>query len=128
MWEYLGLAHLMEETSVEDRASSVVLEILFRRQDDVFPRFEIGIKEVIAVACWYLWWIIRRRTHDEVVPPMFLCKISVLTITSNAAKAVAKPSRLGARWSIPNPRQVEVNVDGSFHHDSHAVAVGEVIS
>jgi hypothetical protein len=41
------------------------LEVLLRRQDSMLEGFHnIGLNETIAVACWYLWWIRRRRTHN----------------------------------------------------------------
>jgi hypothetical protein len=56
-----------------------VLEYLLRLPDNNLPGFDnIGLKETLAIACWDLWWIRRRRTH---------CMMSVLAITANAAKA-----------------------------------------
>jgi ribonuclease HI len=127
MWDSLGLATVIEEAAT-DRSGSVVLEELLRDTDKMLPGFDgIGQKETIAVAAWYLWWIRRRRTHEESVPPMSQCKMSVLSITANGAKAMAKVSGPKPRWSRPTSRILKVNVDGSFNSDSCAGSVGAVV-
>jgi ribonuclease HI len=124
----LGIADLILEAEQVDRAGSSVLEELLRRQDNTLPGFsEIGLKELISVSCWYLWWIRRRRTHNEVVPPIFRCKMSILSITANALRASKPAGTTEARWSKPKPRHVKLNVDASFLEDRHAGAVGAVI-
>jgi hypothetical protein len=78
----------MEEAQSVDRAGSAVLEYLLRIFDNAFPGLQIvNLKETISVAAWYLWWIRRRRTHNEDVPPLYKCKLSILTITANAGKS-----------------------------------------
>jgi ribonuclease HI len=127
LWCSLGISQSMEEALEEDRSGSAVLEFLFRRQDTSMPGIDLGMKEVIAVGSWYLWWIRRQRTHDEQVPPMFKCKFSILSIAANAAKAQSKTTTQRVRWSRPPPRITKVNVDGSFHSDSHTGSVGAIL-
>jgi len=128
LWSLLGLDLLIENAALDDRAGSAVLEALLRRSDNSMPGFEnIGLKETIIVACWYLWWIRRRRTHDESVPPMLHCRMSVLTITANAAKALKKQSGIQPKWQRPECRKVKVNVDASFHLDVCAGSAGAVL-
>jgi hypothetical protein len=75
IWSSLGIAKIIEEAFITDRSGSAVLEHLLRDEEKKLPGFEnIGQKETIGVACWYLWWIHRRRTHDESVPPMSNCQ------------------------------------------------------
>jgi hypothetical protein len=91
LWESLDLLGYITSALCEDRAGSGVLEFLLRKDDNNVPDFDaLGFKETIVVAFWYLWWLRRRQTHNESIPPPFQCKISVLTITANAAKS-AKP-------------------------------------
>jgi hypothetical protein len=59
---------------------------------------------------------------------MFKCKMAVLTIASNVAKVLAKPSIQRKKWIRPPPRTFKVNVGGSFHLDSHAGSLGVVLS
>jgi ribonuclease HI len=128
LWNKLGIADLILEAEQVDRAGSSVLEELLRRQDNTLAGFsEIGLKELISVSCWYLWWIRRRRTHNEVVPPIYRCKMSILSITANALKASKPAGTTEARWSKPKPRHVKLNVDASFLEDRHAGAVRAVL-
>jgi hypothetical protein len=81
LWENLGIADIIIEAEQVDRAGSTVLEELLRRQDNTMVGFSnIGLKELILVSCWYLWWIRRRRTHKEVVPPISRCKMSIFLL------------------------------------------------
>jgi hypothetical protein len=74
------------------------------------------MKELIVTASWYLWWIRRRRTRDETVPPIHKCKLSILSIVANFAKiGVQVPVEEAKKWKRPAPRQVKLNVDASFH-------------
>ena len=83
---------------------------------------------MVAVTCWYLWWIKRRRTHDEDVPPLYKYKLSILSITATSRK-VLKKAGAGTipTWTRPPPRQVKLNVDASFVEDLHAEATGAVL-
>jgi hypothetical protein len=129
MWELLGMQEIIEDAIQVDRAGSAVLEHILRREDNVLQGFDhIGLKETVAVTCWYLWWMQRCRTHDEDVPPLFRCKMSILSITANAAKASKKKQNSPIiKWMRPEPRQVKLNVDASYHSDIHAGAVGVVL-
>jgi ribonuclease HI len=50
----------------------------------------------------------------------------ILSITANAARAGSKGTRSDSLWAKPEVRQIKINVDGSFHPDSHAGATGVV--
>jgi ribonuclease HI len=127
IWRDLGLENVIVDASLIDRSGSAVLEHLMREKDIMLPGFDnMGQKETIAVACWYLWWIRRRRTHDETVPPISQCKMSILSITANVAKAMAKVNGPRPLWEKPSHTQIKVNVDGSFQSDNHAGSVGAV--
>ena len=108
---------------------SAVLQHVINLQNNTFPGSDhIGLKEIISVACWYIWCLRRRRVRQEPVPPVYKCKMSILGITSNAAKVSNHHSAPPAKkWKKPNPRQVKLNVDASFYVDSCAGAVGSVL-
>ena len=100
MWGQLGMLDLIEEATHMDRSGFVVLEDLFRRQNILLSGFEyVKWNETIAVTCWYMWWMRRRWTHDEDVPPMYRCKMSILSIASNAAITKKQCTAAGAMWS-----------------------------
>jgi hypothetical protein len=93
IWTSLELSEVINDAMLIDRAGSAILEHLFR-SDVSMPGFNsIGVREVIGTTCWYLWWIRRQRTNGELVPPIFKCKLSILSITANVAKVGAKMGR-----------------------------------
>jgi ribonuclease HI len=124
----MGLSEIIEEALGVDRAGSSILEHLLLLQSNSFPGLiSVNLKETISVTCWYLWWLRRRRTHDEEVPPTHRCRMSILGITTNAAKAT-KPALGGeAKWKRPEPRHVKLNVDAAFDVDSRSGAVGAIL-
>jgi ribonuclease HI len=67
-----------------------------------------------------------RRTQNEDVPAMYKCKLSILTITTNARKPKRQDLR-DERWTRPEPRVLKVNVDASFYVDDCAGLTGAVI-
>jgi ribonuclease HI len=88
----------------------------------------IGLKETISVACWYLWWLRRRITNNEFTPSLYNCKMSIFSMVANAAKAtvVGGMSQV-VRWSRPQVRYIKLNVDASFHVDRKAGATTAVL-
>jgi ribonuclease HI len=128
LWRALGISEIIEEALVVDRAGSAVLESLLSGQDKKFPNFDMGLGEMIAVACWYLWWIRRQRVQNEEVPSTSRCRLSILSITANAAKVSKSTStQLEVKWTSLAPRQVKLDVDASFHENEAAGAVGAII-
>jgi hypothetical protein len=92
------------------------------------PRLMINVREMIAVACWYIWWIRRRRIHDEPVPPVKYRATSILGLTANFIKSCyhcAAPS--GAKWVRPLSNHVKLNVDATFLADARAGATATAI-
>jgi hypothetical protein len=74
LWRELGILDVIDEALNIDLSGSAILEFLLRAQAKALPGFDIGEKETIGVACWYLWWIRRQRTHDELAPPPLSAK------------------------------------------------------
>jgi hypothetical protein len=128
-WRNLGLENTIQECTLVDRSGFAVLEHLLRRQDNSVDGVNnLGTKEIVCVTSWYLWWMRRRRTRGEPVPPIFKCKISILAIVSNSVKASSCLSvTLGVQWKKLDPRQLKLNVDASFHSDSCSGSMGGVV-
>jgi ribonuclease HI len=127
IWSSLGITNIIDDALLTDRVGSAVLEHLLRGDDATMPSFnDLGLKETIGVACWYIRWIRHRHTHGETVPPIYKCKMSILPITLNAAKVGAKsiPNRI--KWENQVFVEVKVNTDGSFFRDSHSGSVAAV--
>jgi hypothetical protein len=128
LWDSLGIRGIIEEALNIDRSGSAVLEFKLMKNDNSIPGFScVGLKETITVGCWYMWWIRHQLTHNESVPPMNHYRMSVLAITTNAARAKRVPCGDQQRWCKPEVRQVKVNVDGSFYQNESVGATGAVI-
>jgi hypothetical protein len=58
IWQELGIYDIIQEASIIDLAGSAALEYILHDSDRPFPGVaDIGLKEVIAVSCWYIWWM-----------------------------------------------------------------------
>jgi hypothetical protein len=67
LWESLGIQNYID-TSLGANQGSAILEDILKSNHTVLPGFNLGMKEVIVTCSWYLWWIRRRRTHNEETP------------------------------------------------------------
>ena len=129
LWKELRLEAVISEACYDERSGSVILETLLRRSEEATRGIRnFRTKETISIACWYLWWIRRKRTHGEEVPPLHRCKISILAMVANYAK-MSKPvlQSLAPRWTRPEPRKIKLNVDASFHVDAGAGSTGAIL-
>jgi hypothetical protein len=119
LWESIGISGLINDSILEDRAGSAVLEHLLKREDNHLVGMpNTGMKETIAVACWYLWWLRRWITNNESTPSIYNCKMSIFSIVANAAKAtVAGGMNQTVKWTKPHVRYIKLNVDASFYVD-----------
>jgi hypothetical protein len=128
LWQALGLHEIIAELAHLDYSGSLILEKLLRRNPGNLQGFDdVGLLEVIVITCWYRWWIRRWSTNNELVPPIFRCKMSILAMAAHSKKASSKPLDNGATsWSRPLPRQVKINVDAAFCADQAEGAVGVV--
>jgi hypothetical protein len=128
LWHTFGLHEIIADSALLDYSGSSILENLLRSNSGNLQGFDdVGLLEVIVITCWYRWWLRRRSTNNESVPPMFRCKMSILSIAANSKKASAKSLDSGAAtWERPLPRQVKINVDAAFCADQAEGAVGVV--
>ena len=112
-----------------DRSASVVLEhILLPPNTPLQIMPYLDIKQVILVGCWYLWWTRRRITHNEAYPPPERWRLSVLAIASNFQRSNTKNmSTPEHKWTRPEPKFVNVNVDAAFFADDGARATAAII-
>jgi ribonuclease HI len=128
LWGSFGLQNYIDTIISANQSGSGVLEAILKSNSNVMPGLDLGLKEVVSTVSWYIWWIRRRRTHNEDVPPMRRCKMSILAIVANYAKAASQSMEAPiTKWERPQPRQVKVNVDGSFYADTFTGAVGAVL-
>jgi hypothetical protein len=107
------LSSIIANALLADRSGSAVLEYILCLPDNTPSGFEVvQLKELVAVTCWFLWWLRRRQTHRESIHPVFRCKLSILAITANALKASANALKASSpilipkegKWQKPEPR------------------------
>jgi ribonuclease HI len=127
LWAVLGLSQVIQEGIQTDLSGSAVLEFLLTNQETPYHNLDVGLKEVIGISCWYLWWMRRRRTHGEDVPSVNNCKLSILSMVANFAKVSKPQSGDQGKWLPPEPRFIKLNVDATFFADSCTGATGAIL-
>jgi hypothetical protein len=102
---------------------------MLRQVDKKTPHIpELGMKELVTIACWYTWWERRKIADDEKVQKPARSAQAIAAITLNYWRALKKSLRdrcLG--WKKPKEDYVKLNVDAIFSPDSCSGATGAVI-
>jgi hypothetical protein len=127
IWENLGIANVILEACNEDRAGSGAFEAMLRQVDKETPHIpELGMKEIVTIACWFIWWERRKIAHDEKVQKPASSAQAIAAIALNYWRALKKNVRdrcLG--WEKPKEDYVKLNVDAAFSPDSCSGAMGQ---
>jgi hypothetical protein len=122
IWSALGLDARINEAMCDDRSGAKVFEALLKSPTAQVTGYdEINMQELIAIGAWYIWWLRRRQTHGENIPPIRNCVNSIRAITANAARA-NKP-RVTVRkniWLKPGAHMLKLNVDAAFSAEEQA--------
>jgi ribonuclease HI len=129
LWKELGLEDVIIAAKREGRSGSVMLEILLRKDPETMPGYSsIQRQELIAMTSWYIWWARRRKTHDENVPPIMRCAMSIRALVANHLKAWGTPPGVHRRgWTRLRTNYVKLNVDVAFNQENKSGAVGAII-
>ena len=102
IWDNLGIKPIIEEACNAYHDRSEVFDALMRQKEKTAPDFEMGLKELIATTCWYIWWERRQVTHDENITKPARSAQSIAAVTLNyykSAKAQVGVRRHG--WEKP---------------------------
>jgi ribonuclease HI len=130
IWHALGLSDVVNEACFVDRQGSSVLGSLLLDKTSRAPLFQdIFRKDLIATACWYIWWERRQATHGEAVQNPSRSAQSILALASNYARAKNHGRGGIARggWTKPPESKVKLNVDASFDPISGLGGTGAII-
>ncbi|KAK1646392.1 hypothetical protein QYE76_064197 [Lolium multiflorum] len=129
IWENLGLARLIQEVSSEDRAGSGVFEVLMRRGNESLANLNgIGLRELVAMACWYMWWERRKIVHEEHVQRPARSAQAIQSLTLNYDRALKKNAIVRKEgWEKPRDGYTKLNVDAAFSVETFSGASGAVI-
>jgi ribonuclease HI len=113
----------------EDREGSGAFEAMLRLPDRKSPQIpELGLKELITIACWYIWWERRKIAHDEKVQKPAKSAQAIAATALNYWRALKKNARdRSIGWEKPREDFVKLNVDAAFSSDSCSGATGAVI-
>jgi ribonuclease HI len=129
IWEGLGLTELIERATNDGRSGAHGLEFILKSSQVAVSGYNVlKIQELVAVGCWYIWWLRRRQSHGEQVPPVRHCINFITAITSNSGKATTPESSVKKHvWLKPCPRNLKLNVDAAFSIETQSGAIGAVI-
>jgi hypothetical protein len=130
IWQTLGLLEVINEASSADRQGSSVLGSLLLDKSSRAPLLrDVFRKDLIATACWYIWWERRKATHGEAIQNPSRSAQSILALASNYARAKKHGGGGIARggWSKPPESKVKLNVDACFDPISGLGGTGAVI-
>ena len=116
VWMRLGMLQLVEDAVPVDRSGSIIFEHLLTLPDDLLMvHSNVNFKQALMVGAWYLWWIRRRMTHDEPVPPSWRWPISILSIASNFQNSLTSSHVMReTKWCKADPRYTKLNVNAAF--------------
>jgi hypothetical protein len=119
IWENLGIMVEIEESRTIDRAGSGVSEYILRQDDKKVPLIpELNMKELVAVACWYIWWERRKIVHEEKVQKPARSAQAIAVLSLNYYRALKKNSGIRRHgWEKPKEGYVKLNVDAAFSRD-----------
>jgi ribonuclease HI len=129
IWKGIGLDSKIDEALLSGRPGSEVLASLLGSNNDPMPNYEsIQTRELIAVTAWYIWWIRRRLSHGEQIPPIRNCVSSIRAITVNSSRAKSVNYNVEKiTWLKPRGNFVKVNVDAAFNAEEGNGATGAII-
>jgi ribonuclease HI len=128
IWSELGIADYIHEAMEDGRSGSQVLEALLKTDSSLLPGYSsIKVHEVIAISAWYIWWLRRKISHGEQIPPIHKCVISIRAIASNSERSSSPISEMKKVWMKPSANFVKLNVDAAFSLEDQVGASGAII-
>ena len=102
VWLALGVLHVIDNALIVDRSGSVGLEEILRSQIHTPDNLKhIGMKELIAVGAWYIWWQRREAVKGENVAPPDRTSFAIQALTLNYKGAATGATPHEISWSRP---------------------------
>jgi hypothetical protein len=129
IWNMLGVETIIQREMFSGRSGVQVMEALLKSSLTSVPGYSgINVKEVIAIGAWYIWWLRRRQTHGEQVPPVRCCVNSIRAIVANAARSNSPATSIKkTSWLKPRAGFMKLNVDAAFSAIDHMGASGVIL-
>jgi ribonuclease HI len=127
VWYALGLSEVIDSALSVDRSGSRVLEYLLCEPDKKSPVLGmLGLKESIAVACWYIWWQRRELVNGGTISTPARSAFAINALTANFGSAKPTTIRKESAWNNPFAGSYKLNTDASFF-SAGSGAVGAVL-
>jgi ribonuclease HI len=128
-WKALGLESLINNACTGDRLGPDVLKELLIANPVAAPGYSsIMIPEIVAIGAWYVWWLRRKQSHGEPIPPVYRCAASIHAISANSARSVSLSYVPEKKvWKKPRSRYIKLNVDAAFNIDDSTGATGAIL-
>jgi ribonuclease HI len=129
IWEALGITDVLDRAISASNSGPQALEKILKLAMTTVPGLdELKIPEIVAIGSWYIWWLRRRQTHGEQIPPIQHCVNSIRAITANARKSVPQVNSVAKKvWARPLARNLKVNVDAAYLDADHTGAIGAIV-
>jgi hypothetical protein len=129
IWEALGTTDVIDRAISASNSGPQALEKIFKLAMASAPGLdELKIPDLVAVGSWYIWWLRRRQTHGEQIPPIQQCVNSIRAITANARKSVSQVISVAKNvWVRPLARNIKLNVDAAYLDADHTGAIGVIL-
>lgn len=101
VWKSLGISDIINQATAADLSGSVVLEELLRHSPKASPVLgQIGLKEVIATATWYIWWQRREFVKGQQVASLVRTAFAIQAFLSNLSSRRANKEEV-TTWTKP---------------------------
>ncbi|XP_073360719.1 uncharacterized protein [Aegilops tauschii subsp. strangulata] len=127
IWKNLGVHASISELCV-DNTGMGVLETILKKQDVSFTHLPgVGLKEMIATACWYMWWERRKIAREEAVQTPARSAQAIAAIVTNYVRSVKNPKIRRHGWEKPREGFVKLNIDAAFNLETETGATGAVL-
>jgi ribonuclease HI len=129
IWRALDLENFINCEKEIDMSEPRLLEKLLKSPVAKLPGYDyINVQEIIAIAAWYIWWLRRRQSHGEQIPPIQNCVTSIRAMVANAARTKVPMYTQGKKvWLKPGANILKLNVDAAFSEENKNGASGAVL-
>ena len=116
VWNALGLSNFVEQAVIGEYSGSTILEDIMCMPKQFTPVLgSLKIQELIAVACWYIWWQRREIVKGESVADPSRTSFAINALTANFIPAASSKVKLKeCQWQKPASGCYKLNTDAFF--------------
>ena len=128
IWRYLGLeSNVLAAVEIDRSGAAVLEELICSASPGGVEMHEPNARELIMVACWYIWWERRRIVHEEKVGKTERSALTIRGIVANALARKKNSQSSLPRWTRPASGVFKLNVDAAFDENSGSGSLGAIL-